>query len=179
MPLSWKGNGQYKSATINRFSDTLIDGEWIQAPSNAIILIEGVFMLRDGLERLWDLSIYLDTTTEQFWSRFLQWEQKAGVLKSPEAVKMSICIANRVYELENQPKTKASIVINQDDIRSPKFSLQRIEPSEVNPCIGYLEALTQVIHQAGIEARRAVEVKELDIDIQDQDTDRTSERFNC
>jgi uridine kinase len=166
-PLSYNGNGEYKPAIYDRFSDMSIDAGWTPAPSNAIVIVEGVFMLRNGLERLWDLSIYLDVKTDIFWSRFFQRENGAGALKMPEALKMPICVGHRVYEMESQPKVKASIIINNNDTLSPKLLLKRIEAPKEDLYINYDEALAMVLEQADIEARKADELKELDINVKD------------
>ena len=58
-PLSRSGNGWYRVGIADRIRDQLVDRPARHAGKNSVILVEGLFLLRDELVDWWDLSIFL------------------------------------------------------------------------------------------------------------------------
>ncbi len=60
LPLRMGGDGWYRQASFDLASDTEVHPVPLQAPSDAIVLIEGLFLHRHELIDYWDFSIFLD-----------------------------------------------------------------------------------------------------------------------
>ncbi|WP_423246481.1 uridine kinase [Nocardia arseniciresistens] len=58
-PLRRGGDGWYHNASYDSATDTTTCPPEIQAPRDALVLVEGLFLHRDELVDLWDMSIFL------------------------------------------------------------------------------------------------------------------------
>lgn len=65
------GNGSFCPALFDYRRDEYIETPPVPADSGAIILFDGVFLLRPELRRHWDLSIYLDVDPDESLRRAL------------------------------------------------------------------------------------------------------------
>jgi uridine kinase len=63
-PLGPTGNGQYRRAVFDFSTDTALITREEHAPLNAILLVDGVFLLRPELDRLWDYRIFVQVDFE-------------------------------------------------------------------------------------------------------------------
>ncbi len=59
-PLGPGGSGLYRPAVHDVASDRLLDLPRSQAPSGAVLVLDGLFLHRDELAAFWDLSVFLD-----------------------------------------------------------------------------------------------------------------------
>ena len=121
-------------------------------------------MLRGALETLWDLSVFLDVEPKTFLSRFNQREKKLGEFDEQEEI--PIGAGFQVYETESRPRTKASIVVNFDDIQHPVLLMNCTEETKENfSSMDNDEILAEIIEQIEIEATNADKLYGLDTDM--------------
>src|SRR3954471_516046 len=64
-PLGPGGDRCYRSASFDHRTDSRLDPPKAVALQDAVVLLDGVFLLRPELRELWDLSIYLDVPPEE------------------------------------------------------------------------------------------------------------------
>ncbi len=61
LPLGPQGSGRYHRAVFDYRADSPAVTPAEQAPANAILLMDGVFLLRPELDALWDYRIWVET----------------------------------------------------------------------------------------------------------------------
>lgn len=59
-PLGPHGSRRYRRAAFDFLADTALDAPVEEAPPNALLLVDGVFLLRPELDTRWDYRIFVD-----------------------------------------------------------------------------------------------------------------------
>ena len=97
--------------------------EWGIGPGNAVVIFAATFLQRGGLRELWDEVIYLDSTTERARERGIIRDADAlgGIESAQRAYESRYMAARAIYLAEQDPRSKASIVIDHDDPRQPRL----------------------------------------------------------
>jgi uridine kinase len=65
VPLGADGDRRYRTAVFDHRSDRPVAVATHQAPSDAVLLFDGVFLLRHELRPYWDLGIFLEIDPEE------------------------------------------------------------------------------------------------------------------
>ena len=121
LPLGPGGSLVYTDKAFDYRLDQRLDEPFRKARSDAVLLLDGVFLLRPELERLWDLKIYLDVTFEESLRRGL--ERVAGDSSEAEELYMNRYIpGQKLYHIHSAPQRKADIVIDNNDPRNPRIT---------------------------------------------------------
>ena len=63
-PLGPGGSRRYRRRAFDLRADSPADPEFEVAPEDAILILDGIFLHRDELARLWDFSVFLDVPFE-------------------------------------------------------------------------------------------------------------------
>jgi len=63
-PLRSGGDGWYRTASYDPGSDTIVRPAARLAPRRAVVVVEGLFLHRDELVDIWDMSVFLDVPFE-------------------------------------------------------------------------------------------------------------------
>jgi uridine kinase len=111
------GNGRYRPSAASPS-----DGpQWLQAPEDAVMLIEGTFLHRDELRHYWDFSIYLHVPFAVAAQRMTA----RGTVKSPDDPLLQRYFgAQGLYFEQAHPCERASLVIDNSDYAHP-FTIER------------------------------------------------------
>jgi uridine kinase len=64
-PLRRDGDGRYVPASFDRLTGRAARPVVLDAPDDALVLVEGTFLHRDELADLWDWSVYLDIPLDE------------------------------------------------------------------------------------------------------------------
>ena len=92
--------------------------ELIEAPSDAVIVVEGMFLHRDELLDFWDVSVFLDVPFAATAARIAI---RDGTSPDPEQPTMHRYVAGqRLYFKATRPWERATLVIDNSDFNSPK-----------------------------------------------------------
>ena len=59
-PLRADGDGRYRPRSYDLATDTEVRPPPRQAPQDALVVVEGMFLHRDGLTEVWDYSVNSD-----------------------------------------------------------------------------------------------------------------------
>lgn len=65
LPLGPGGNRRYRPAFFDAFNDRPIEEPPREAPSDAVVLVDGIFLLRPELNDLWDFRVFVDVPPEE------------------------------------------------------------------------------------------------------------------
>ncbi|GAA1914109.1 uridine kinase [Arthrobacter gandavensis] len=125
-PLGPKGDGWYSPASYDSGTDQMVEVEVVHAPSDALVVVEGMFLHRDELNSYWDASVFLDVPFTETAARMAV---RNGSNPDPEHPTMSRYVGGqRLYFDAARPWERASFVVDNSVFTSPKL----IHPDEVS-----------------------------------------------
>ncbi|MBV9281921.1 MAG: uridine kinase [Chloroflexi bacterium] len=117
LPLGPGGSRRYRRAVFDHRTDAPAPAPWESASGNAVLLVDGIFLLRPELDDLWDYRIFLDVDFEVALQRAER--RDAGLFGSPAAVRdrylRRYFPAQRRYLETVRPTERANAVIQNDD----------------------------------------------------------------
>jgi uridine kinase len=116
IPLGPNGTLKYCSAVFDYRADSAFEAEPVSANSNAILLFDGVFLLRPELMNYWDLSIFVDAAFDVTLARAMQ--RDVALFGNSENVRtryeQRYIPGQKIYLEHCKPKQNATIVVNND-----------------------------------------------------------------
>ncbi len=118
-PLGPRGNLTYRTASLDLDTDTPVDGQWLEAAPNAILLLDGVLLQRRELVGNLNLAIYLDVPFEETYKRLAV---RNGFPTDPEArSNLRYTETQRHYLRTCGPVERADIVVDNTDPAAPSI----------------------------------------------------------
>jgi uridine kinase len=130
-PLGQNGNLKYQKAKFDFQKDSPIFSPTCNAEPNAILLFDGVFLLRPELIGYWDFTIFVmadfDVVIERASVRdkYLFGSEE----KVREKYSKRYMPGQRIYLQEVQPIKKANIVVDNNDFNNPEIRIDTHEKS--------------------------------------------------
>jgi uridine kinase len=122
-PLGPGGNGGYRVASYDHRTESAVNAPFERATPGAVLLFDGVFLLRPELREHWDLSIYLDVDPHEAVRRALV--RDADLMGGTREVLLRYqhryLPGQRLYRQEAQPQQTADVVVNNDDPARPRL----------------------------------------------------------
>ena len=117
-PLGPKGDGWYSPASYDSATDRMKQAEVVRAPSDALVVVEGMFLHRDEVTSYWDASVFLDVP---FTVTVARMAVRNGSNPDPEHPTMRRYIGGqRLYFDAARPWERATIVVDNSDFTSPR-----------------------------------------------------------
>jgi len=117
-PLRPGGSGLYRARSFDPANGAVVQPEPLQAPPDALVLVEGTFLLRDELWPFWDCSIYIDITAEESTRRMLRRDGE----RSPVDRYVG---GQRLYESAAEPRRRSTLVVDTTDLDDPRIVADR------------------------------------------------------
>ncbi len=122
-PLGPYGNRQFRTALFDYKRNSPVETPSNIAPGDAILLFDGVFLLRPELIDQWDISIYVDISFEICLERAFQRDQ--DLLGEADEIrrryKRRYIPGQQIYLGSCQPKKHADIIMHNDDPEKPSI----------------------------------------------------------
>lgn len=120
-PLGPGGDRWYQRAIFDYRTDTAIPATAQRAPAGAVLLFDGVFLLRPELRDGWDLRVFLEISPPEAIRRALV--RDAELLGGPAAVReryhRRYLPGQRLYRERCAPAEHADVVVDNDDPDRP------------------------------------------------------------
>jgi uridine kinase len=120
-PLGPGGSGRYRSRVFDLHADEAVGDPPASAPEGAVLLLDGVFLLRPELNDLWDFRVVVEVHADEALRRALVRDE--DLFGSPdEALRRyrNGCVpGQRLYLDEVDPVSLADVVIENTDVSSP------------------------------------------------------------
>jgi uridine kinase len=122
IPLGKGASRRYAARVHDLVTDAAVR-EWATAPVGAVVLFDATFLQRDDLRGHWDEVIYLDATIERAQARGTARDAAAlgGPDRAASAYETRYMAACRIYLAEQNPRERATIVIDHDDPARPRL----------------------------------------------------------
>jgi uridine kinase len=122
-PLGPDGSRRYRRAAFDYRSDTPVDAPLETADADAVLLFDGVFLLRPELREYWDYSIFLRVDFAVTLQRALVRDR--ALFGSEEEIRaryrQRYIPGQQLYRTEARPERWATIVIDHNDPQNPEI----------------------------------------------------------
>lgn len=120
-PLGPGGRGWYRRAVFDIRTDTPLPAPTERAAADAVVLVDGVFLLRPELRDRWDLRVFVSVGEAEVLRRALA--RDAALFGSAERTEQRYRTrylpAQRRYLAEARPAQVAEVVVGNDDVTRP------------------------------------------------------------
>lgn len=127
LPLQPGGDRKIRPTLINLNASLDLQPEYVSVAEDAIILCEGVFLMRPELFDYWDILIFIDVSLETALRRAI--ERDLQMLGSYEQVRYMYekryFAGQRIYFERCHPIQRANLIIDNNDFRNPVVIEQR------------------------------------------------------
>jgi uridine kinase len=114
-PLGPGGSRRYRATAHDLATDSVLDPQPRTAPAGAVLIVDGLFLLRPELVGAWDLSVFLDVPVEVTAARLAR---RDGA--DPSALRRYV-EAQRIYAAACAPRERATILIDNRDLDAPRL----------------------------------------------------------
>lgn len=110
------GADTVRTATFDYRSDTAVEESLAEVPSRAVLIVDGVFLLRPELRSAWTLSVYLHVSGDESLRRGMKRDGGDAV---EQLYRDRYLPAQSIYEAEVDPRKVADIVLDNMDATRP------------------------------------------------------------
>ena len=120
-PLGESGTRFYRTEIYDRRNDLLVDSEQIEAGADAILLFDGVFLLRPELVDSWDFRVFITVASEEIIrrARIRDAEAYGSPDDAERRFRTRYLPSQRHYRGTVRPVDLADIVLENDDPSQP------------------------------------------------------------
>jgi uridine kinase len=126
-PLGSAGNRRYRRDAFDFKTDRATQSKELTASDTDILIFEGVFLFRPELVHYWDFKIFVDIDFQTCFDRALKRDidllgNRTEILKR---YRERYIPGQQIYFASVHPKTKADVVIDNNDFASPRISFRK------------------------------------------------------
>jgi uridine kinase len=113
------GTTGFQLAAFDVVRDAPVESQWVTAPLDAVLVVDGVFLHRPQLRDLWDWSIWLDVPFDVSYARMAL---RDGCDPDPDAPSNArYRQGQEVYLREARPREAASVIVDNVDLAHPRI----------------------------------------------------------
>jgi uridine kinase len=123
-PLGPGGDRHYRTAVFDYRTDRPVETEILEAPSDAVLLFDGVFLLRPELRSCWDFSVFVRAGFRVTLPRAIARDlaQSGTAEEVRERYERRYIPGQMLYIAEVAPESRATVVVDNNDPAEPFFS---------------------------------------------------------
>jgi uridine kinase len=122
-PLGPGGSRRCRTAMLDSFNDVLLPEEWHELADDAVVIVDGIFLLHPELAKHWDYVIWLDVDVETMVERARQ--RDTGWVGSAAAVEQRYRQfrqpVHELYERLASPVAQAHAILDNRNIEQPRL----------------------------------------------------------
>lgn len=109
----------FQLAAFDVVRDAAVESQWVTAPLDAVLVVDGIFLHRPQLRDLWDWSIWLDVPFEMAFARMAL---RDGSDPDPDApANARYRQGQELYLNEARPREAASVIVDNTDLARPRI----------------------------------------------------------
>ncbi|MET8091246.1 uridylate kinase [Micromonospora sp. NPDC005220] len=125
-PLGPGGDRRFQPAVYDHRADAVVSPPVMTAPANAVLVFDGVFLLRPELLDRWDLRIFVSTALAKTVDRAVIREQRASTRADIERRWRERYIpSQQLYFATVRPTQHADLVVHNDEPQRPVWETVR------------------------------------------------------
>ena len=121
LPLGPTGSGRYRRAVFDFRTDRPLVAAEEKAPTDAVLVMDGVFLLRPELDEFWDYRIWVEVPIAVALERAKQ--RDVALFGSEEAVHARYQVryipGQRLYFETAHPRERADAIVQNEDLENP------------------------------------------------------------
>jgi uridine kinase len=122
-PLGPGGDRRFQHAVYDRTADVVVSPPFATTSAGAVLIFDGVFLLRPELFDRWDLRVFVSTTLEKTVDRAVLRERQVSSSAAVERRWRERYIpAQELYFATVHPTRHADFVVHNDNPRQPTWS---------------------------------------------------------
>jgi uridine kinase len=125
-PLRPGGNRTYRTAVFDHRADAAAETAPSRAPDDAILLLDGVFLLRPELAGSWDLRIFVLVGFDEVLRRALERDRSlfATAAELERRYRSRYIPGQQLYYAVAKPEESADLVVDNDDPDHPRLRVR-------------------------------------------------------
>jgi uridine kinase len=124
-PLGPGGDRRFQSTVYDRTTDTVLSPPLSAAAGDAVLIFDGVFLLRPELIDRWELRVYVSTAFQRTVDRAVRREQQVAAPAEVERRwRERYQPAQQLYADRVRPADRADVVLHNDDPQHPTWAIQ-------------------------------------------------------
>jgi len=125
-PLGPDGDRRYQQAVYDFQTDTALSQPVTTAPADAVLLLDGVFLLRPELIGRWDLSIFVSAAFEQILdrARIRDLARLGSTAEVERRFRTRYIPAQKLYFATARPANHADIIVHNDEPLRPAWEVR-------------------------------------------------------
>jgi uridine kinase len=109
----------FQLAAFDVVRDAAVESQWVTAPLDAVLVVDGIFLHRPQLRHLWDWSVWLDVPFEMAFARMAL---RDGSDPDPDApANARYRQGQELYLDEARPREAASVIVDNTDLARPRI----------------------------------------------------------
>ncbi|MFK4806364.1 uridine kinase [Microbacterium sp. ZW CA_36] len=113
------GTTGFQLAAFDVVRDAPVESQWVTAPLDAVLVVDGVFLHRPELRELWDWSVWLDVPFDVSYARMAL---RDGCDPDPGAPSNArYRQGQEIYLREARPREAASVIVDNVDLAHPRI----------------------------------------------------------
>jgi uridine kinase len=113
------GTTGFQLAAFDVVRDAPVESQWVTAPLDAVLVVDGIFLHRPELRDLWDWSIWLDVPVDMTFARMAL---RDGSDPDPDAPSNTrYREGQQIYLREARPREAASVIVDNADLAHPRI----------------------------------------------------------
>jgi uridine kinase len=121
-PLGPGGNRRFQHAVYDRTADTALSPPVTTAPADAVLVFDGVFLMRPELHDRWELRIFVSTELEKTVERAVIRERRVSSQADVERRWRERYIpSQQLYFATVRPTDHADIIVHNDEPQHPAW----------------------------------------------------------
>jgi uridine kinase len=126
-PLGPDGDRRYQQAVYDLDTDTAVSQPATTGPADAVLLLDGVFLLRPELIDRWDLSIFVSAPFEQILdrARIRDLALLGSTAEVERRFRTRYIPAQKLYFAAARPADHADIIMHNDEPRRPAWQVRQ------------------------------------------------------
>ncbi|MCR2764769.1 uridine kinase [Microbacterium sp. zg.B48] len=116
------GTTGFQLAAFDVARDTPVEATWTTAPRDAVLIVDGIFLLRPELRGLWDWSVWLDAPVDVAYQRMAL---RDGSDPNPAAASnLRYRDGQELYLKDARPRLEASAIVDNADLAHPRRTFE-------------------------------------------------------
>ena len=125
-PLSPGGTRRYRRAVFDHRTDRAVDAGEETAASDAILLVDGVFLQRSELADVWDICIWVDAPFDVTVPRAVSRDRARGDVSTDLETKYERrYVRGQLMYIERcDPTRRADIIVYNEDVSRPRLAFR-------------------------------------------------------
>ncbi len=127
-PLGPNGSRKIRQTVFDNRKDVPTLSPQLEIPADAILLFDGIFLLRPELVDCWDFSVFVEVTLENSILRGVERDFATSSGVSKEEIKRKYQLryvpAQRLYFEDANPQEFAKLIFDNNEISTPKLLIQ-------------------------------------------------------